>query len=626
MVTSKIRRQLDWFNMLSLFGPDPLAANRLRIAKRHRSTAIASKQFFCKSPVRGFAAILALLLGTAIPIGAIPATAAPRLLQPAQSQPGDCDQIHVTSATVPAGGGTEVTLKGRLGRNFPQHVDNFNVLVRQGPISGLNGNDEVVQRAGFILYVQEQSIGSTVFMPGDATATFSYVAASGSVDCNSLPITILASKPTPVSQITTDGSTYCAVLSAGSGGGVKCWGENTSGELGVNPSSEPYSVIPVSVPGLSGVVSLASTPPGSFCALLSSGGIKCWGANSFGQLGDGSFNETNVPQSVEGITNASQLSADQDAFCAILTTGGVKCWGVGSQLGISTEPVPGSDVPVTVQGVSGATSLSYGGDASFCAVATGGQVKCWGVGGDLGNGTSSGSLIPVSVSGLTGATKVVGIDPGGPGTTTYCAVLSGGKVDCWGNQTLGNGTDGNSFVPVQVTGLTDATKLVGLIRGPSFCALQSTGGVKCWGYNTYGELGDGTTSGPESCGGPPCSTTPVAVSNLSDAVDLGGDLSSTDCVVLSNGHVECWGDEGVGELGNGKQIGPECPNVGCSDTPAIAKKLSRVIAVASGGDSNFCAALSTGGVDCWGSDAYGDLGNGTLTQFSDVPVAVVGIG
>ncbi len=439
------------------------------------------------------------------------------------------------------------------------------------------------------------------------------------------------------SSVVSDGSSYCVVQSSGggapsgaaaapSGGSVECWGENTSGELGVDPDAESYSDIPVSVPDLSGVVSLVATPPGTFCALLSSGGIKCWGANSFGQLGDGNMTNSFVPEAVEGVTNATDLSVDDDTFCAVLATGAVKCWGSGSQLGIPSEPVPGSDVPVSVQGVSGATSLSSGGDASFCAVVTDGEVKCWGLGGDLGNGSSSGSLTAVPVTGLSGATSVVGIDPGGPGTTTYCAILSGGKVDCWGNQALGNGSDANSFVPVPVTGLTDVTKLVGLIRGPSFCALQSTGGVKCWGDNIYGELGDGTTSGPQTCGGPACSTTPVAVSDLSGAVDLGGDYTSTNCAVVSSGGVKCWGAEGVGELGDGEQIGPDCPNVGCSDIPLSADNISQATAVSSGGDSNFCAVLSNGGVDCWGSDAYGDLGDGVLGQFSDVPVPVVGLG
>ena len=120
---------------------------------------------------------------------------------------------------------------------------------------------------------------------------------------------------------------------------------------------------------------------------------------------------------------------------------------------------------------------------------------------------------------------------------------------------------------------------------------------------------------------------PVQVTGITSAVSLASDAESSFCAVLKAGSVECWGKEGGdGELGNGTQIGPQCPNVGCSDTPVGAEGLTNATSIGTGGDLGFCAVLSTGGIDCWGSNAYGTLGDGNLQGYSDVPVAVSGLG
>jgi alpha-tubulin suppressor-like RCC1 family protein len=188
-----------------------------------------------------------------------------------------------------------------------------------------------------------------------------------------------------------------------------------------------------------------------------------------------------------------------------------------------------------------------------------------------------------------------------------CAVLSSGKVDCWGNNgngQLGNGTTTNSDVPVAVLGISGARAVVATNEGNSFCALLSTGHLKCWGYNYYGQLGNGTTT---------TYTLPVSVKNITTAATLiGGDNSF--CALLSTSHLDCWGYNGYGELGNG------ATSTG-SDVPVAVRKITNAATVISG-YSNYCALLSTSHVDCWGYNGYGELGNGTTT-YSDVPVAVL---
>ncbi len=192
-------------------------------------------------------------------------------------------------------------------------------------------------------------------------------------------------------------------------------------------------------PPLDGVRSVASGYAGS-CALLASGTVDCWGDGHFGQLGDGNFYSPNVsgfqgsavPVAVTGVggtgtlTGVANLVGDNYSFCALLTSGGVDCWGYGAdgELGngtFYTGVQEGSAVPVAVTGVGGTGSLTgvaslAGANQSFCALLTSGGVDCWGYGadGELGNGTfytgvQEGSAVPVAVTGVSGTGTLTGV-------------------------------------------------------------------------------------------------------------------------------------------------------------------------------------------------------------------------
>ena len=448
------------------------------------------------------------------------------------------------------------------------------------------------------------------------------VLASGGVDCwgandrgqlgggvdgdSALPVAVVDTAYdggylTGVSSLADSQGGICARLTSG---GVDCWGDNSYGQLGLPVNTQSW--LPAVGSNLSGVTAIDA---GGFntCALVSGGTVKCWGYNYYGELGNGTTSTSppygsTVPVSVTGLTGATAISTGNSHTCALLSGGTVKCWGYNyhGELGngtTSTSPPYGSTVPVSVTGLTGATAIAAG-SAHTCALITGGTVKCWGGNGygELGDGTTTDSTVPVSVTGLTGATAI------STGDSHTCALLSGGTVQCWGwnnDGQLGNGTRYSATAPVSVTGLTG---VIAIAAGYYHtCALLSGGTVQCWG-NNGGQLGDGTTTD---------STVPVSVGGLTGAAAIGAGYGHT-CAVISGGTVQCWGMNYIGELGNGTNTD--------SNVPVTVTGLTGVTAIAAGLEHT-CALLSGGTVQCWGDNHYGELGT-VGHNFSSVPVAL----
>lgn len=297
------------------------------------------------------------------------------------------------------------------------------------------------------------------------------------------------------------------------------------------------------------------------CALTVDGAVKCWGGNESGQLGDGSGKNSNTPVTAAGLSsNVVSIAAGVWHTCALLGTGVVKCWGAN-----------------------------------------------WD--GQLGDGSVFSRTTPVGVIGL--GEPAVAISAGMGHT---CAVIGSGAVKCWGRNDygqLGDGTTTYRTTPGSVVGLGTGGKIVAA-GGYHTCAVTDTGSAKCWGRNDYGQLGYGPTSH---------AYTPVDVYGLASAV-MGisaGQYSS--CAVTESGAARCWGQhDSLGDT----TCSSWAPNYeGCSLPVPVYGMGSGTTAV-SCGLAHACGMNGFGELYCWGSNLYGQLGDGT-TEYRYRPVAVSGL-
>jgi len=361
---------------------------------------------------------------------------------------------------------------------------------------------------------------------------------------SSLPADVLGMASESVA-ISAGNDHACAVTALGR---VKCWGGNFYGQLGANVTTW-MSGTPTDVNSLNDDVATISAGNGYNCALTNAGGIKCWGGNSSGELGDGTTVNRRSPVPVSGINSGIDVSTGRGHACALIDGGVVKCWGRNDSGQLGDGTTVSSLSPINVMGMDGGIMAVSAGAMHTCALTDSGEVKCWGRNdsGQLGDGTNIDTSVPVDVDGMSDRVVAIAAREG-----HTCALTVSGAAKCWGENSsgqLGHGTNRDQKIPVDVRGLSSG--VIAIAAGISHnCALTNAGEIKCWGSNSSGQLGDGTTM---------ASSIPVTVNGVDTEVVAIAAGGSFTCVLTSAGDSQCWGNNGSGQLGSGRLLQSTLP-------------------------------------------------------------------
>ncbi len=234
---------------------------------------------------------------------------------------------------------------------------------------------------------------------------------------------------------------------------VFCWGKNDHGQLLL-----PVEVLGALSPlGLGIMIEQVAVGADHVCVLPTDGSPRCWGRNQLRQTGAPEVEDQRMAVTVQGLTaTSSAIGTGYAHSCAIdAAAGGVRCWGDNArgQLGDGSVGVlEGTNVPAVVTGLAGPATAVCGGEAHTCARLASGAVQCWGANdqGQLGDGSNADRRTPVSVVGIDGVAEIA------CGGNHTCARLAAGGVRCWGandHGQLGDGSTTARNVPVVAQGL-----------------------------------------------------------------------------------------------------------------------------------------------------------------------------
>ncbi len=365
------------------------------------------------------------------------------------------------------------------------------------------------------------------------------------------------------------------------------------------------------------------------CMVRTDGTAWCWGNDTDGELGNPAVSEqcsppwgtircnrTPVQVLANGgtpLANVKKIVTAAFHTCALTADQTVWCWGYNTagQLGNGQSGASAaSEVPVHVQtasGVLGGVSAITAGYFATCAVVSGGAVWCWGDNSHLQIGNASVgafSDVAVQVGSLTGATSI------SAGSSHFCVGTSAHTAWCWGRGNvlqLGNGAFSDTSTPAQVAFPADAgTVQVQDIGLGNYFSCAHTGlpaEVWCWGENRFGSLGsiiNQTSANPSQ----------VALSPAQETIGLnhveGGDDHA--CIRISNSDLYCWGGNESGQLAN-----VVVPTDGGTILPTLVYS---DVAIFSAGFQHTCALTNKNDLLCWGANPCGELGDGTTTPHS----------
>ena len=328
---------------------------------------------------------------------------------------------------------------------------------------------------------------------------------------------------------------------------------------------------------------------------------------------------TDIGFSADSIYTNTTIAAGTYNSCAILENQSMVCWGDNEYGQLGDGTTDGSAVPIYVNVAANETPVEVTvGQVTACALMESGNIYCWGSGyyGKMGNGE------PWSDDYVNTEMRQVLLPEGQGGQTVsisgghICTILDNGDVYCWGrgNQgQLGYGGTSNRNIPAKVN-LPGQRSAIAISTGTYMtCAITTDGMGYCWGENDEGQLGNGTTNSRR--------TTPVEVLFPSGytpvSISAGDDFS---CALMDNRKVMCWGENNDGRLGQGPlatddETTPVWVIMGDSETAHFLDI----------GTKSACMILDSGETKCWGTNEEGQIGQGdTDLDFYPTPTEVNG--
>ena len=383
---------------------------------------------------------------------------------------------------------------------------------------------------------------------------------------------VLACTPAAFTRIAPADGFTCGI----SGGGMYCWGSNTLGQLG-DGTFAPHAR-PVQVGTATDWIAVDARQHKA-CGLRSDHSLWCWGSGTSGALGDGSQLVRTAPVLVSSDKPAvgwRAFAVGRNRTCGVHDDGSLACWGLDT----ITNAI--ATVPVAIGTDHDWTAISVGTVVCGLRNTTGGNLFCFGKtsSGELGLGTAS-QATPARVG--TATWTAIGV-----GYNNACGIQTSGALFCWGNAF--NGTTlqyGNT--PRQIGTATDWISVA--VSSATVAALRSGGAASLWGDNGVGQAGI-----PQ-------------LGDVAQPTPIGGDVSAWSAVVpgtshgcgLSGGKAYCWGLAGDGALGEGT-IGNlyEPTRIGLDHWLSVTT-----------GDGGACGLRSDSALLCWGYNFAAGLGLGT---------------
>ncbi len=351
-------------------------------------------------------------------------------------------------------------------------------------------------------------------------------------------------------------------------------------------------------------------------------------------------------------TEQIQLAAGENFTCALLNDGTVKCWGDNANGELGRDST--TDVGRVAGDMAALTAITLGagrsataitaGTQHACALLDNGTVKCWGnnASGALGQGNTTD--VGDGVGTLMSALPTIDLGTGvivrviGAGNQFTCALLSDGKVKCWGENQYGqlglgdtnDRGDGAGEMGTNLSAIdfgTNKTATAIAVGAESACAILNLGEVKCWGRNNDGELGQGNTTDLGDGGTPSIAAAPavnLGTGKTAKSIAAGDEYF---CAVLNDNTLKCWGNNSNGQLGLG-DTNDRGDGAGEMGDALLSVNLGTGLTATSvaTGKSTTCAVLSDNTLKCWGSNVQGQVGQGDTTTPVTSPSPVINVG